>query len=251
MKKPPVARTSSRSTPKKAAIDPIRAEVVARFLLATAEEMAGRQRDIAATMQAHLPAANVFVIDEIIEEMARDKTEKELAMLGVGQFFGELAVLGGHVIYENPHLSFVTYDDEHHRVAFLDFGPLTPRERAAGGELRVKPTDQPGLHHVAFTSGSMGDLVDSYVRLKEQGIVADYMRIKAFPFCDDVQEFLVKHPVTFVVEQNRDAQLRALLAIETGVARDRMTAVLDYGGEPLTSRAVVSAVVKHLEGATV
>ena len=39
MKKPPVARTSSRSTPKKAAIDPIRAEVVARFLLATAEEM--------------------------------------------------------------------------------------------------------------------------------------------------------------------------------------------------------------------
>ena len=39
------------------------------------------------------------------------------------------AVLGGHVIYENPHLCFVTYDDEHHRVAFVDFGPLTPRDR--------------------------------------------------------------------------------------------------------------------------
>ena len=36
-------------------------------------------------------------------------------------------VLDGHVIYENPHLSFVTYDDEHHRVAFIDFGPLAAR----------------------------------------------------------------------------------------------------------------------------
>src|SRR5678816_707006 len=41
-------------------------------------------------------------------------------------------VLGGHVVYENPHLCFVTYDDEHHRVAFVDFGPLSPR---AGAEV--------------------------------------------------------------------------------------------------------------------
>jgi catechol-2,3-dioxygenase len=77
-------------------------------------------------------------------------------------------VLGGHVIYENPHLSFVTYDEEHHRVAFLDFGPLSPR--ATDTELGVKPTEQPGLHHVAFTFDSMGELVDNYVRLREAGI---------------------------------------------------------------------------------
>ena len=78
------------------------------------------------------------------------------------------AVLGGHVIYENPHLSFVTYDDEHHRVAFLDFGPLTPRDTET--ELRVKAAEQPGLHHVAFTFPSMGDLLDNYVRLRDRGI---------------------------------------------------------------------------------
>ncbi|HXA98641.1 MAG TPA: VOC family protein [Candidatus Dormibacteraeota bacterium] len=78
-------------------------------------------------------------------------------------------VLGGRVIYENPHLSFVTYDDEHHRVAFVDFGPLAPRS-LEGGELRFRPTDQPGLHHVAFTFGSMGELVDTYGRLAAQGI---------------------------------------------------------------------------------
>jgi catechol 2,3-dioxygenase-like lactoylglutathione lyase family enzyme len=79
------------------------------------------------------------------------------------------SVLGGRVVYEDEHLSFVTYDDEHHRVAFLDFGPLAPRE-ASGGALQVRPTDRPGLHHVAFTFGSMAELVDSYVRLRDLGI---------------------------------------------------------------------------------
>jgi len=46
-------------------------------------------------------------------------------------------VLDGHVVYENPQLSFVTYDDEHHRVAFADFGPLSPR--ATDTELFIKP----------------------------------------------------------------------------------------------------------------
>ena len=78
-------------------------------------------------------------------------------------------VLGGHVVYENPHLCFVTYDDEHHRVAFVDFGPLSPRA-GAEVELGPKPVEQPGLHHVAFTYGSMGELLDTYVRLRDRGI---------------------------------------------------------------------------------
>lgn len=77
-------------------------------------------------------------------------------------------VLGGQVIYENPKLSFVTYDDEHHRVAFLDFGPLAPRTTET--ELMVKSSEQPGLHHVAFTFGSIAELLDNYVRLRDRGI---------------------------------------------------------------------------------
>src|SRR5260221_4347522 len=72
------------------------------------------------------------------------------------------AVLGGRVVYEDGHLSFVTYDDEHHRVAFIDFGPLAPRAEGAA-ELGVRPVDRPGVHHVAFTFGSMGELLDNYV----------------------------------------------------------------------------------------
>src|SRR5207237_2826727 len=54
------------------------------------------------------------------------------------------------------------------RVAFADFGPLSSREPDT--ELAIKPTEQPGLHHVAFTFGSMGELVDNYVRLRDLGI---------------------------------------------------------------------------------
>ena len=85
-------------------------------------------------------------------------------------------------------------------------------------------------------------------RLAERGIGANYMRIRAFPFADEVGEFVRAHERCFVVEQNRDGQLRSLLAIETGVARDDMIPILDYGGLPLTAAVVVNGVTHHLAG---
>jgi catechol-2,3-dioxygenase len=79
------------------------------------------------------------------------------------------AVLGAHVVYENDRLCFITYDDEHHRVAFADFAPLASRDPAAI-ELMVKPAELPGLHHVAFTFGTLGELLDTYVRLRERQV---------------------------------------------------------------------------------
>ena len=78
------------------------------------------------------------------------------------------------------------------------------------------------------------------------------MRIRGFPFGKEVDAFLRNHERIFVVEQNRDAQLRAMLAIELGVPRDEMIAVLDYAGLPLTAKFVVDSVagqVGQLAGA--
>ncbi len=74
------------------------------------------------------------------------------------------------------------------------------------------------------------------------------MRVRAFPFPASVGEFLRAHARTFVVEQNRDAQLRSLLTLETGVPLDRMTPVLDYGGVPLSAQPIVDAVSRELAG---
>jgi 2-oxoglutarate ferredoxin oxidoreductase subunit alpha len=62
-------------------------------------------------------------------------------------------------------------------------------------------------------------------------------------FASSVRDFIEAHPKCYVVEQNRDGQLRSLLAIETGISRDRMISVLDYGGLPLTADRVVAGVV--------
>ena len=69
------------------------------------------------------------------------------------------------------------------------------------------------------------------------------MRVRAFPFAPSIREFIESHGRCYVVEQNRDGQLRTLLAIETGIARDRMMSVLDYGGLPLTADRVVNGVM--------
>jgi 2-oxoglutarate ferredoxin oxidoreductase subunit alpha len=84
--------------------------------------------------------------------------------------------------------------------------------------------------------------------LRDQGVVVNVMRIRGFPFGDEVKEFMTSHEHTFVIEQNRDAQLRSLLQIELGIPRDDMIPILDYAGMPLTAKVVVTGVTKHLSG---
>jgi 2-oxoglutarate ferredoxin oxidoreductase subunit alpha len=82
--------------------------------------------------------------------------------------------------------------------------------------------------------------------LAARGIVADYMRIRGFPFDGGVEEFIMRHNYCFVVEQNRDAQLRSLLILETAVPKDRLRSVLSYGGFPLSARHVVEPVIAQV-----
>jgi 2-oxoglutarate ferredoxin oxidoreductase subunit alpha len=104
-----------------------------------------------------------------------------------------------------------------------------------------------GSEVAIVTVGSCRDAVlEALDRLREQGIEPDFLRVRGFPFSDAIQEFLHDHERVFVVEQNRDSQLRTLLAAETGVARDRMIPIVEYGGLPLTADFVVQQVVARL-----
>jgi 2-oxoglutarate ferredoxin oxidoreductase subunit alpha len=85
--------------------------------------------------------------------------------------------------------------------------------------------------------------------LAKDGIVLDYMRVRGFPFGDEVTKFLESHDVNFVVEQNRDGQLRSLLTLETGVPLDKLESVRYYGGFPMSAHHVISGVKARLERA--
>ncbi len=108
---------------------------------------------------------------------------------------------------------------------------------------------QPGAEVALVTLGGCDAAVrEAADQLRAEGIHTDYMRIRGFPFNADVARFLARHEHTFVIEQNRDAQLRSLFAMELGVLRDQMIPILDYGGMPLTAKAVVDGVKTHLAG---
>ena len=79
-------------------------------------------------------------------------------------------VLGAEIVHENDFISFISYDDEHHRVAFLNPGALEPREPGERGSGDFRAGREAGLHHMAFTFKSLEELLDTYTRLKESGI---------------------------------------------------------------------------------
>ncbi|HEY2513280.1 MAG TPA: 2-oxoacid:acceptor oxidoreductase subunit alpha [Polyangiaceae bacterium] len=82
--------------------------------------------------------------------------------------------------------------------------------------------------------------------LEQRGLVADSMRLRGFPFGDEVEEFLDGHATVFVVEQNRDAQLRSLLTLETRVPKERLRSVIAAGGFPLQATQVVQGIASQL-----
>jgi 2-oxoglutarate ferredoxin oxidoreductase subunit alpha len=79
--------------------------------------------------------------------------------------------------------------------------------------------------------------------LEKAGVRADYMRIRGFPFGDEVEAFLRTHDPVVVIEQNRDAQLRSLLILETAVSKEKLRSVTAYGGFPLQAAQVVAGVM--------
>jgi 2-oxoglutarate/2-oxoacid ferredoxin oxidoreductase subunit alpha len=83
--------------------------------------------------------------------------------------------------------------------------------------------------------------------LKARGVGIDYMRVRAFPFSEDVEHFLAAHELLFVVEQNRDAQLRSLLTLETAVAKSKLRSLLHYSGLPISSAFIVEGVLAELK----
>ncbi|HVG53754.1 MAG TPA: 2-oxoacid:acceptor oxidoreductase subunit alpha [Vicinamibacterales bacterium] len=108
----------------------------------------------------------------------------------------------------------------------------------------------PGTKLAILTVGGChAACIEALDLLAKEGIALDYMRVRSFPFGDDVAKFIESHDLTFVVEQNRDAQLRSLLQLETGLSIDKMESVRYYGGFPMSAQHVISGVKARLDKA--
>jgi len=115
-------------------------------------------------------------------------------------------------------------------------------------DLRTGPGGKKATFGVVTVGGCDLAVREALDKLGAQGIVGDYMRIRAFPFGDEVTDFLDAHDHVFVVEQNRDAQLKTLLTLETTVPKDKLSSVLAWGGFPLQASQVILGVTSQLRG---
>jgi len=122
----------------------------------------------------------------------------------------------------------------------------TARKLAPRPELRkaAKPT-RIGVIHFGSTAASMDEAAEM---LASEGVHVDALRIRAFPFGPEVGEFIAAHEQIFVVEQNRDAQMRTLLMTDLGVDPAQLVAILHYDGTPITARFIRREIAARSRG---
>jgi 2-oxoglutarate ferredoxin oxidoreductase subunit alpha len=100
-----------------------------------------------------------------------------------------------------------------------------------------------GIVSIGSCDGAIREAMDL---LRARGMEVDYMRVRAFPFSEDVDRFLAAHRLVFVVEQNRDAQFRSLLTLETAVEKSKLRSLLHYSGLPISSTFIVDGVLAEV-----
>ena len=106
-------------------------------------------------------------------------------------------------------------------------------------------------HGVLYYGSTSPSMTEALGVLSQQGVHLNQLRVRAFPFASSIKEFILAHEFVFVVEQNRDGQLRSMLVNELQIDPARLVAVLHYDGTPITARFIVSAIAARLLGTNV
>jgi 2-oxoglutarate ferredoxin oxidoreductase subunit alpha len=99
------------------------------------------------------------------------------------------------------------------------------------------------LAFIGTTTSAINEVLDS---LAKKGITPNTMRIRAFPFHDSVTEFFDAHELVYVIEQNRDAQLKSLLKIECNIPEEKMHSILSYDGLLITAQHIEKSIIDSM-----
>jgi 2-oxoglutarate ferredoxin oxidoreductase subunit alpha len=117
---------------------------------------------------------------------------------------------------------------------------LVPRPLIANADKATKY----GVIYFGSTSPAMDEAIEI---LEARGAHLDRLRVRAFPFHSSVSSFIADHDFVFVVEQNRDAQLRSLIVNECNIDPVRLVPVLHYDGTPISARFIARSIGEHLD----
>ncbi|WP_119419356.1 2-oxoacid:acceptor oxidoreductase subunit alpha [Desertibaculum subflavum] len=115
----------------------------------------------------------------------------------------------------------------------------------------LRQASQPTKYGVIYYGSTSPAMSEALEELEKRNIHLNALRVRAFPFGEEVEAFIAAHDRVFVVEQNRDAQLRSLLVNELEIDPARLVKVLHYDGNPITARFIIGGIAERLAGANV
>jgi len=111
----------------------------------------------------------------------------------------------------------------------------------------LRKAREPARFGAIYFGSTSAAMAEALVSLEGQGLHLDTLRIRAFPFSDEVVDFINAYDQVFLIEQNRDAQLRMLLVNECAIDPARFISVLHYDGTPITARFITGAIAERLQ----
>ena len=121
----------------------------------------------------------------------------------------------------------------------------TARSYVPAPEITIAdPKSTIGIIHFGTSSYACQEALDM---LAEKDIAINGLRIKSFPFHKDIQDFLDQHQRIYVVEQNRDAQMRTLLINDCDVANEKLLSVLNFDGMPITAETIFQSITQSMK----
>jgi len=180
----------------------------------------------------------------------------------MGEFYRYLDVDGDGIPYrtlpgEHPKGAFFTRGSGHNKYGRYtedsdEYQDVVDR-LLVKWETARKIVPEPEIAYSKFNKTAIvslgscdGAVKEALTILEEKNVGLNYCRIKAFPFDDAVREFIDKHDQIYVVEQNRDAQLRSLLMLDAGIPQTKLQPMLHYNGLPLDASFVVDSVLAEI-----
>jgi 2-oxoglutarate ferredoxin oxidoreductase subunit alpha len=111
----------------------------------------------------------------------------------------------------------------------------------------ARPAKEPTRLGAIYFGSTSPAMDEAEQMLAEHGIHLDLLRVRGFPFHNDVRQFIAEHDQVFVVEQNRDGQLRTLLVNELEIDPARLTKVLHFDGTPITAQFITGAIAEKVD----
>jgi 2-oxoglutarate ferredoxin oxidoreductase subunit alpha len=134
-------------------------------------------------------------------------------------------------------------------AAYVDNMQRLLRKFETAKDLVPKPlrrnAARPTRYGALYFGSTTAAMHEAIAVLEAKGIDLNLMRVRAYPFCDAVINFVLDHDRVFLIEQNRDAQLRTLLISEGALDPARLIPVLHYDGTPITARFIIEEIAER------